>query len=500
MSAPGRWLRWAPWLAAALCLFAGLQWLAQFQLAQQLHRDSAALLLPLARGEAPYRWQFRESHDLVGGRVFGRCDYRIDASGVLLVQAAPECEVGLPLRQALDLRRFGQLLVTTDAPANLSLLVREHLEQGQLTADLGPLAAGTTVIDLATLAWRNDNGAAAAPARAAMLRLRYSALARPLRLASVALQPPGPLALPPAPSWRPLPDATAKPDTTGPDPLPLYLLPTWTRPETALWLRNGLRLAEPAAQLLPASELSALQRELAIAAPDSASPAAGRWSWVALILAAAMLLLLHGKPPAATATRAWLQAGAALAIPLYLVLGLRIGDNLDAPTACAMAVALAYALSLRRDTQSPPWHWLGSRRTWLAAAAAPAVALALVLAWGQPAHLAALRGADIAVYLAWALLQQYLVNAVVADRLRLGGLAPRWSVLLAAAAFALLHAPNAGLMAFTFGAGLFWTALWLRRRALLPLAASHALAACILVGSLPTQWLRSAEISLRYFL
>lgn len=501
MSASGRWLRGALWLASALCVLAGLQGLAQWQLAQQLRRDCAALLLPLARGDAPYRWQFQRRQDLVGGRVFGRCDYRVEADGLWLASASTECEIGLPLRQALDLRRFGRLVVSADSAAKLSLLVREQLEQPQLIADIGSVPAGNATIDLATLAWRDDNGAAvAAPARAAMLRLRYSGLTQPLRLAAASLQPPGPLALPAARSWRPLASDAIAPDASAATPLPLFLLPRGTRPETALWLRDGLRQTEPAAQLLPASELAALDRELADRAPHPDAPAANHRAWAGLGVAALALLLLRARPPRSPSVRAPLQAGAALAIPLFLVLGLRIGDDLDGITAGAIGVALAYALSLRRESATPAWQWLGAPNAWRMAALAPAIALALVLLCGSPGQLAGLRGPAVAVYLAWALLQQYLVNVVVADRLRLSGLMPRWSVLLAATAFALLHAPNAGLMAFTFAAGLFWTALWLRHRALLPLAASHALAACILVGNLPPKWLRSAEISLRFFL
>ena len=78
----------------------------------------------------------------------------------------------------------------------------------------------------------------------------------------------------------------------------------------------------------------------------------------------------------------------------------------------------------------------------------------------------------------------------VADRLRIGGLAERWTVLVAAATFSLLHAPNAGLMLATFAGGLIWSALWLRERSLLALGASHALAALVLTSALPPAWLR----------
>ena len=70
----------------------------------------------------------------------------------------------------------------------------------------------------------------------------------------------------------------------------------------------------------------------------------------------------------------------------------------------------------------------------------------------------------------------------------------------AALVFALLHAPNATLMLATFAGGLLWSAIWLRERGLWPIALSHALAAGLLVQGLPPQLLRSAEVSLRFFL
>jgi membrane protease YdiL (CAAX protease family) len=65
--------------------------------------------------------------------------------------------------------------------------------------------------------------------------------------------------------------------------------------------------------------------------------------------------------------------------------------------------------------------------------------------------------------------------------------------------FALMHTPNAALMLATFGGGLCWCALYLRERALLPIAVSHALSALALIALLPPNWLYSAEVSARFF-
>ncbi|HTI96190.1 MAG TPA: hypothetical protein VL425_06725, partial [Rudaea sp.] len=59
--------------------------------------------------------------------------------------------------------------------------------------------------------------------------------------------------------------------------------------------------------------------------------------------------------------------------------------------------------------------------------------------------------------------------------------------------------PNSSLMLATFFGGLCWCALYLRERALLPLAFSHAASALVLIALLPPDWLYSAEVSARFF-
>ena len=506
-------LRWTTWLAAVALCAVLLQTLALHQLAWQLRRESVAQLATLARGETPYRWSFAAAHDLIGGTVFGRCDYRIDRAGLHLRRGSQDCEIGLPLTQALDLRRFGQLVVETDTAAAFAVIVREQLAQEQRIAEVSPAQlSGPGEISLSTLSWRGDEAvAAAAPHRAAMLRLRFAALTQDLTVRGASLRPSAPWpwlqSAPRTPDWRYLPllpehsdlaVSTATVSYWSDVHYPLFLLPQRLRPEQALLWRDQLRQAEPAALLLVQGDSEAVAtavRRTMIETDNTPSPL---WPWLALTLGAALLLLLRLRPPAAQQTRALLQAVAALALPLLVVLDLRLGDNLDRWTAAALGLGFAFALSLRRDANTPAWHWLGSPRAWLLAAPAPVMAALLVFALGQAQRLPT--AAELAFYLGWALLQQYLVCVVLTDRLRLAGFAPHWSVLAAATVFALLHAPNASLMQLTFAGGLLWSANWLGHRALLPLAASHALAASLLAGNLPPQWLRSAEISLRYFL
>ena len=73
------------------------------------------------------------------------------------------------------------------------------------------------------------------------------------------------------------------------------------------------------------------------------------------------------------------------------------------------------------------------------------------------------------------------------------------AVYLGALGFALLHTPNAALMLATFIGGLCWCAIYLRHRALLSLAFSHAASAIVLSSLLPVDILHSAEVSVRFF-
>jgi membrane protease YdiL (CAAX protease family) len=54
-------------------------------------------------------------------------------------------------------------------------------------------------------------------------------------------------------------------------------------------------------------------------------------------------------------------------------------------------------------------------------------------------------------------------------------------------------------MVATFVGGLCWCGIYLRYRALLPLAVSHAVSALLLSALLPTDILHSAEVSVRFF-
>jgi len=186
-----------------------------------------------------------------------------------------------------------------------------------------------------------------------------------------------------------------------------------------------------------------------------------------------------------------------LAVPLWLIVGGHFSGRVDLVQGLLIATSVIYAISLGLPRT---WSWIGSARAWMFAAAVVAVAICIGLALhrsGEP-----LRSIDfghIVRYLGWALIQQYLICAIVL---------PRWqsltgstfaAIYFSALCFSLLHTPNSTLMLATFAGGLSWCALYLRERALFPLAFSHAASALLLIALLPADILLSAEVSARFF-
>lgn len=495
-----RWRRFAVWLLAAAAVIISLHLLARHQLRNQLVREAVTMLGPLARGETPYRWQLGTASDLVGRRVFGDCAFALEADAVLLRAGSRVCEIGLTLRTPLDLRRFDTLTVSgTGTRPAFVLQVRERLEAPQYLAEVASGNASTVTV-LSTLHWNSehDTGGATMPPRAAMLRLRFADLTHDVRLRTLTLSPSASLPWPPPhaiadATWHGV-EAAA---TADPQQPPLYTVGTALRAETLLDMRDRLRKREPAAVVVVREDIGRVAAGVAAATllMPPGSPAAG--GIVVALLFAVMLLSL--RRPADARRRALLQAVTALALPLWLVAGLKIGDDLDAATQALIAVAVLYVAVLAFSDTARPWRWLGTGRAWLLATVAPLASLGLVLALGDGTP-PAITTAAAAGYVLWALAQQYLIAVVFADRLRAAGLPAGVAVLAAATAFALLHTPNAALMVATFAGGLIWSAAWQRERSLLPLAVSHALAGLVLTSGLPVAWLRSAEVSLRYYL
>ncbi|WP_257387630.1 hypothetical protein, partial [Tahibacter caeni] len=197
-----RLLQVAGWLLAAVAVVAALQALAQRQLRAQLVGEAVAFLAPTQHGDTPYRWRLNTADALIGRRVQGDCSAAIDADGLLLRRGSRYCEVALRLQAPLDLRRFTRLQIDAAAPLPpFQLQLRERLDAPQHLAAVG---AADGHIPLEGLGWQLDrDGIAAPPQRAAMLRLRWAALAEDLHLRGIALLPrdAAPWRAPPA--WQP---------------------------------------------------------------------------------------------------------------------------------------------------------------------------------------------------------------------------------------------------------------------------------------------------------
>lgn len=96
--------------------------------------------------------------------------------------------------------------------------------------------------------------------------------------------------------------------------------------------------------------------------------------------------------------------------------------------------------------------------------------------------------AACAIYFPWALAQQSIFQFYLLGRLR--ALAPRASSNLLSlgtgTAYGLVHVPDTSLMLLTAIAGTVWSYTYLRDRALVPIAASHAVLGatyyCVFVG------------------
>src|SRR6185437_14178337 len=80
----------------------------------------------------------------------------------------------------------------------------------------------------------------------------------------------------------------------------------------------------------------------------------------------------------------------------------------------------------------------------------------LLLIAGYGGHCTAPTPGHVLTYLLWAILQQWLMLAVVLRRLEGGRQHPAFAVLLAALVFALMHTPNGILMQLCLLAELWW--------------------------------------------
>ena len=105
----------------------------------------------------------------------------------------------------------------------------------------------------------------------------------------------------------------------------------------------------------------------------------------------------------------------------------------------------------------------------------------------------------VSVLPVWAVVQQYAMLGFIYRRLR-DFVHPKQSMIITAALFALVHAPNISLMIFTFLGGLTWSAVYERAPNLVASAISHVLLSAAVLVAVPEWLLPSMTVGYRYVL
>lgn len=108
---------------------------------------------------------------------------------------------------------------------------------------------------------------------------------------------------------------------------------------------------------------------------------------------------------------------------------------------------------------------------------------------------------SLAVGSCWGLLQQYILNGFVINRLIgfFGNADDQWIPWIAAGLFSLAHAPNWFLMAVTFAGGYFCVKFFLKERNLYFLGLAHGFSGFLLLNFLPESLTHGFRIGQAYF-
>jgi hypothetical protein len=485
---------------ALLWLMAGLSaWITR----EKLLRDARQELTALREGQPLWQWTLSHPGDLVAGRAFGQADIASDADGLRFTSRdGSPFELGLPLSGPVDLRHWPLLRLhlhsSADGLLGLSYQATESSE-ACVAIDAVPVTPGLTeqLIDLRTLSWRAANGASCQPPTVVtyMLRLRpHLAAHATLQLAQAALVANEPASmpstidadaadvrLPTAHAATPLPIAT-------PHSAPLVRLPAEASAESMLSLRDRVRQLWPAALVIPWGQ------SLASGHADAMPP----WlDWTVCGIYLAWLLGLAWRQ-IREVRHPWLEIATIAAGPLWLIAGLRWGPQISVPGVIAFVASLVYAGQAEWRRRPVSWSWWGrSWADWLWPLVPIPVAIALTLADGH--GLIRLDTGHMLAYLAWALLQQWAMLAIVLGRLQHTRLPQPVMVLITAGLFGLLHTPNGSLMQLCLAAELWWAWRFLRSPRLLPIALAHAASALLVESGLTGDLLRSLEVSARFF-
>jgi membrane protease YdiL (CAAX protease family) len=511
----------AAWLLCVACAMAALpalELLARQQLRQHLDDVAAETLGALVHDSTPHQWSANVSTDIVAGRVFGTEDMAFVDDGLRMRSQGQPMQAGLVLDNAIDLARFAliDVAVTAEKAGTAALVVAESLGDPPCRSLEMPVPGGTSTLtmDLRSIGWMCKETRSAMPKRAAMLRLSFNMPTRSaITLQSVRARTRSgldqaslvDLAMPLLPESdetvafrRALARAAEDADQTI---WPILQMPLDARVEQNLLARDRILDAIPDAAIVPQGDFDSILVKAESWHPDRTKSVSARIGWLLLGGYIALLVALRLKPPLDQRLRAMLELIASIAVPLIMVIGGYIGDNISPVVLGACAATLVFALSLLiGDAPAQPSARTLKRGWWVGLASLGlTAALVLDLTDGHISRELP-EAARVFRYLAWAAVQQFLICVIVAERIERVSGSSRLALLGAALIFALLHTPNAMLMQLTFVAGLIWIWNWQRHRALLANIVAHATSGLLLAASLPPDWLHSAEVSARFFL
>lgn len=459
------------------------------------------------RGDSRIAFEFDQARDLISGGAEAVGGIRVE-QGVLrgeLTEGRANLRLNLRGLQ-LDAGRFSRLRarIEVDAPAALALIFDEsgRLEQLARQIELHP-GWNELDLDLAATAWTPNRGGepqrwGGASARVAEFRL-YLAGPAGLRfgLDYLRFQSARPADASPAVQWIDASTARARLREGAPlgaaadAPLGVLLDVYGDTPERALVLRDQVRAIDAEALFWPAWRGAP---KLALSGP-AGTPIDWSPDWIGVALYALLALLIRWRTRDLTPASARVDLIVGYAPLLAMSLGLGLAEQPPPATMAWLAAALAFQISGLRVDGS---HFLGGAGSWtstlrvsgLAALALAAIALTQSH-WLPP-------GAQrVALYVPFVALQQLVLLGFLWPRAQM--LLPRQARALAAALFALAHAPNFALMLLSLLAAWWWLGLFQRHRAWLPILVSHYLLGLLAITCLPPDFLYSAELGLRYF-
>ena len=462
-------------LAAAVAVLAFWA-LSQLTVATWLAHEANQRESDWAQGVSPWRWDFSRAASVIRSGSHG-LDSAQHQGNHLSIALGDDGVAGLSLAlhgNPIDLTSVdrARIRLSASAPFELTLLPAlpgQHIEWARITAAAGTHERGMTLAPLP-----------ASTAPALQLRIQSTPGSR-VELHHLAL--------------------LARPcDSTSPCSGHRRTAPAFNTPESLLAYRDASTLRAPAVAIEAGGIFGVTAQWLA---PRLRGASDTLLRTVTLGLLPLVLFALACRVKRRTSvsrTRALLE----LLMPLggALVLLLAGWPARDTPLQAGMTLMMC--LSALALLPPPPhdWHWRGNAAAWRSVLTFTALAMLFTapLTWlphePRPRHDAL----DLLRYPLWALVQQWLLIAAIAPRMRLLLPDTRAAALACGLLFALMHAPNFALMLFTLAGGSIWAWLGQRHRALLPLAASHAVLGLWLMHVAPSWLLRSAEVGGRFLM